>query len=70
MIRKNFYYSIYYRFYFFNSRENKEIRKSKLPWKQRNSIDKPKMIRASDESKTTKFRIKNAKKYFVSNSYF
>ncbi|CAF1262174.1 unnamed protein product [Adineta ricciae] len=32
-----------------NSKEPKEPRKSKLPWKQRNSIDKPKMIRASDE---------------------
>ncbi|CAF0731178.1 unnamed protein product [Rotaria sordida] len=29
--------------------EPKETRKSKLPWKQRNSIDKPKMIRPSDE---------------------
>ncbi|CAF0781884.1 unnamed protein product [Adineta steineri] len=29
--------------------EPKETRKSKLPWKQRNSIDKPKMIRSSDE---------------------
>jgi hypothetical protein len=32
------------------------MRKSKLPWKQRNSVDKPKMIRASDESNTTKFK--------------
>lgn len=32
-----------------NFSEHKETRKSKLPWKQRNSIDKPKMIRPSDE---------------------
>ena len=32
-------------------REHKDIRKSRLPWKQRNSVDKPKMTRASDESK-------------------
>lgn len=33
------------------SSEPRDIRKSKLPWKQRNSIDKSKMIRAVDESK-------------------
>ncbi|CAF1204041.1 unnamed protein product [Adineta steineri] len=32
-----------------NDTEHKEIRKSKLPWKQRNSIDKPKMIRPSND---------------------
>lgn len=32
-----------------NDTEHKEPRKSILPWKQRNSIDKPKMIRPSDE---------------------
>lgn len=31
------------------SSDHKDIRKSKLPWKQRNSIDKLKMIRPSDE---------------------
>ena len=33
----------------FFRREHKETWKSRLPWKQRNSIDKPKMIRPSDE---------------------
>ena len=49
MIRKNIFIVLFDDALFFFYREHREIRKSKLPWKQRNSIDKLKMIRPSEE---------------------
>jgi len=63
MIRKQRFssYLIYVTIY----RKSGEIRKSKLPWKQRNSVDKLKMIRASDEGNFKQYRTMHFNLFFL-----